>query len=762
MFPLTTPARAFLLVRLVLIGGLAVAPATSAKAATSRPPAPAVISAALQEELEGASDMTALVPLTVVATSDPTPFIRSIAGRIDGDIRGSIIAARVPAARFADLARRPGVVDLLASQHLEWSLDRSVPEIGADRVWSLHDRSGSPIRGTGVLVGIVDSGIDYRNADFRNPDGSTRIAYIWDQTQSGKPPSGFDFGYECDAASINSGACPETDTEGHGTHVAGIAAGNGLSSNPAEEVGVAPGATLMVVKIRATSNAVIAAWQYLVDKATQLHRPIVINNSFGSQAGPHDGSEAESRAIDALSGPGRIVVVAAGNEGNQGVHTSGTVVQGKNASVTVRTQGALHDLSFSVFYASSDELTATMSSPDGSETFGPVPFNQVMQEKYSPDRNTRVTIDTRPWDATHHSVLVTVERNPAASPLSGNWTLTLNGARVTDAGRFDAWLTRGTDGLQSFTNPVESDTLSYPADARSAISVGNYVTRVAWTDADGLQHSICSLMNCPGGRLEVGAIEPHSSSGPTADGRQKPDLAAPGSVIASSRSHDTPLCKTFSVEACVEPMLLSGNGQDVFELGTSMSAPHVAGTIALMLQADPDLNPARATTILRDTARHDGFTGSGAWSPQFGAGKLNALAATQAALAGAAAAVTPTPVPTATVRPAMTFTIRSVRLETDAGAPARAVVGRPVALATRVQVKNAVKGTRIAERWTVTRSGKTIGRHDVARTLTYSGNRTYRWAWTFTPRESGTFKLAVRVTAAGATKQKSISFTAMR
>jgi hypothetical protein len=141
----------------------------------------------------------------------------------------------------------------------------------------LNDRSGLPIQGAHVLVGLVDSGIDLSNPDFKNTDGSTRVKYVWDQTGTGKPPAGFGFGAECDSARIDRGACKETDVDGHGTYVAGIAAGNGRSSSAPKEVGVAPQADIIAVKSDLFATHIIAAWEYLVQKAQELHEPIVIN-----------------------------------------------------------------------------------------------------------------------------------------------------------------------------------------------------------------------------------------------------------------------------------------------------------------------------------------------------------------------------------------------------------------------------------------------------------------------------------------------------
>jgi len=282
-------------------------------------------------------------------------------------------------------------------------LDVAVPEIRANQAWTLLDPRSQPVQGKHVLIGIVDTGIDYHNPDFKNPDGSTRIKYIWDQTQAGNPPNGYFFGYECDQASINSGKCPEKDTDGHGTHVAGIAAGNGLSSNPPHEIGVAPQADLIMVKSDLSTLGVLAGWQYLVDKARQLGEPIVINDSFGSQAGPHDGTEVEAQTLNLLSGHGVIFVKSVGNAGVQGAHTDGNIVQGGttlvpfDASGFASTMQVLPKLSVALFYPAGDTLRFSLLNNDINQLIGPIGPNGHVDPVFSGGAN--VWRDDRPWSA---------------------------------------------------------------------------------------------------------------------------------------------------------------------------------------------------------------------------------------------------------------------------------------------------------------------------------------------------------------------------
>lgn len=304
-----------------------------------------------------------LVHVEVTSTQDVASAIRAVGGTVEADIKGRVIAAAVPADQIDTLAGTPGVVEIYPSYRLHPALDQSVPDIRANQAWRLTDSRGLPVQGNHVLIGIVDTGIDFHNPDFSNRDGSTRIKYIWDQTRDGHAPSGYNFGYECDSASISAGQCPEKDADSHGTHVSGIAAGNGASSFPPKEIGVAPQADIIVVKSDLTNDHIIAAWKYLVDKAQQLGEPISINSSFGAEIGPHDGTEPDSLAVDALSGPGRIFVAAAGNDGNQDTHTDGTISQGGTAAITaVAHGGGASDLSFGVFYSQQDQLSAHLQT----------------------------------------------------------------------------------------------------------------------------------------------------------------------------------------------------------------------------------------------------------------------------------------------------------------------------------------------------------------------------------------------------------------
>lgn len=580
----------------------------------------------------GAARPTSTVRVEVTSWHDVASTIRHLGGRIETDVAGTVTTAVLPVARVPALAHRPGVLALFPVRALRLEGDQSVNDIRANQAWSLVDHQGLPTQGQHVLIGVVDGGVDYHSPDFKNPDGSSRIRFIWDQTKNGHAPAGFSFGFECDAASINSNRCPERDdSDGHGTHVLGIAAGNGRTTQPAREMGVAPEANIVAVKSDLTSDNVIAAWKYLIDKAQQLHEPIVINNSFGDQDGPHNGSEPEALAIDRLSGPGRIFVKSAGNAGHQGAHASGTVGQGGTSALPMSPTGYSDGFDLEVFYPARDALTFAVRNVDTGEKFGPVKQNGRVSGKQSKDGDTRVTIQSGHYSGSYREAYVYV-RSGSRQRLHGHFMLIVGGQHVVDGGRFNAWM-QGQDDAE-FRQPSETATMSVPGDAHRVITVGNYATSTSWTDENNQAHQVCDNYMCLNGVLSVGDIAASSSEGPTADGRQKPDIAAPGTMITSTMTHDAPICTEAVSDSCIDPEQISADGKHLTYTGTSMAAPHVTGTIALMLQANPRLTAAAADAILRATARRDAFTGPQGWNPAFGAGKLDALAAVKRVLSG--------------------------------------------------------------------------------------------------------------------------------
>ncbi len=257
---------------------------------------------------------------------------------------GDVVSGQVPLKKLDKVAQLANVVRIESSRPLQTELDLAIVESGADQV-----HSGPPgRRGSGVIVGVIDTGIDYEHGSFRKPDNSTRILAIWDQARraqgSENPPAGYNYGVEYDKTDIDNALgdanptsiVPHTDPHQHGTHVAGIAAGDGSPPGDGQPaftfVGIAPEADIIVVRNSVQTQAMgdsantLDAIKYIFDKAASLGKPVVINLSQGDNIGPHDGTSLLERGIDNLLGaPGRCMVKSAGNAADDSIHASGTV-----------------------------------------------------------------------------------------------------------------------------------------------------------------------------------------------------------------------------------------------------------------------------------------------------------------------------------------------------------------------------------------------------------------------------------------------------
>ena len=532
-------------------------------------------------------------------------------------IAGPVAVFHVSSQSFSDLEQAPTSLHFQHPQHLTVYLDDSVPDIGANTVWDeVRDPLGRNVTGAGVIIGIVDTGIDTTHPDFYFPNGTTKILYVWDQTTQGKPPAGFDYGYECTSGDIQSKTCPEIDTFGHGTHVAGIAASSGQATG--KYFGVAPGASIIFVK---SGNPVCdgASWNfydsqilegvnYIVKKAAQLKMRAVISLSLGGNIGAHDGTSPLELGLEAFVQAGTPIVVAAGNSARDAAHIRGILSQGNNVTVNVQVRAGTTDLQLDVWYSNRDQFDATLIAPDGDEYSIPTPP--------AGETGSYGNITTFASHSASSGELY-MEVNSSRQLSTQVWKVALSATRIGSSnGTWDGWVDTetcdypGAFFLSGKGYEIDShDTIGIPGTARDVVTVGAYITKTAWTGIHGDNYTQKDLT--------VGMIASFSSMGPTRDGRVKPDVVAPGMFIASARASTIPQ---------------SSSDPDAFHrvlAGTSMATPHVAGVVALMLQYDPSLPATIIPGILRTTARLDEFTGLiSAGSPAWGFGKVDSRTAT--------------------------------------------------------------------------------------------------------------------------------------
>ena len=277
--------------RSLVLAALAVLVAVPAFAATSKLDARARVALAqirsgvsLAQMLENASAVGPLGELDVFITGPVSRAELEAAGaRVRTELPG-IFTAFVPEGSIDAIAALPGVTAIRGGAPVELELDVSVPTTGANLL-----RGAGPnftgLAGQGVLVGDVDSGIDYDHGDFDDALGSTRLVNIWDQTVAGVNPAGYAYGNECTPAQINAGTCSQTNTDGHGTHVMGIAGGDGSQTGGLgfayQYAGMAPKADLIMVKTNFQTTGILDGVAYIFQKATTLGKNAVVNLSLG-------------------------------------------------------------------------------------------------------------------------------------------------------------------------------------------------------------------------------------------------------------------------------------------------------------------------------------------------------------------------------------------------------------------------------------------------------------------------------------------------
>ncbi len=546
---------------------------------------------------------TAGAPLRVfLLTTDPEAA-RAIPGFRPHQVVGTLATGEVAWTDLAALADHPQVVYVQASRPVYPSLDRSVPETGAPALW--YTPPGTT--GQGVIVGVVDTGIDILHRDFRvdrTGDGfeeGSRILWLWDQTGVGA--TGFPYWWgdtlnetyygrafsrtELEQA-IASGVPPTRDTHGHGTHVAGIAAGDG-SSTPAGLRGVAPGADLVVVKTTFYEDAVVDGVRFVFEAAQALGKPAVVNLSLGGHGGPHDGSSLFERMIDALlDRPGRAVVVAAGNEGNRRIHVGGDV----RTTTTWHFEAERNTATLQFWHTGTASFSVAVRAPSG-ESVSVLPGAQRGASTSSGGVWLDNTSLPDPRNLARYIYIALTDISPGTT-----WAITLT--PVLAGGRVDGWVENPSSG--QFREGDTRYTIAEPGNATRVITVGAYVTKTRWTSVAGEQTA----------EGEIGALASFSSQGPTRDGRLKPDLTAPGAWIASARS----------AQSAPTGWLTLPGGEHAMLLGTSMAAPHVAGAVALLFSRRPHLTWSEVKDALVSAARADSHVGV-APNHMWGAGKLD-------------------------------------------------------------------------------------------------------------------------------------------
>ncbi len=476
-------------------------------------------------------------------------FIAEQLGAVAEELNEIYAILTLPAGRVPTILQLTQVEYYELPKTVSFQLRRSME---ATRIRTVQIPGYYNLNGSGVLIGVIDSGIDYTHLDFRNPDGTTRIRYLWDQAAQGSPPTGFRSGHLYTQEDINLALSndnplsivPEQDTIGHGTAVTGIAAGNGIASNGAE-IGAAPLSELLIIKLNGTqtpgfarSTEIMRGVKFCVDIAQSLEMPISINISYGTSDGAHDGNSLfETYLNSAAQRWKNVICVAAGNEGSSAHHYYGYIAQGENLNIDFSIGENINKLFLTFWKNFVDVFQIQLISPSGQST-GIINIFQ---------RVTRLTLDNvrltilfgQPNHYTfNQEVYISMEGVFGVIPQQ-IWRLAVFGTKVVD-GRFNIWLpmTDMVTTRTAFLMPNPERTITIPATSSSVISVGGY----------------SALLNTAADFSGRGM--PYDIYG------QKPDLVAPSTNVLSTAV---------------------GGGYDVFT-GTSIAAPFVTGAAALMME----------------------------------------------------------------------------------------------------------------------------------------------------------------------------------
>ncbi|MFT5512641.1 MAG: minor extracellular serine protease Vpr [Bacteroidia bacterium] len=526
-----------------------------------------------------------------------------------------------------------GIMRVEVPRKIRPEMDRSILDMRVDSVYQGH-KLESGYTGKDVLIGITDWGFDYSHPNFHDTSLSqTRIEAAWDQFKIiGPRPKNYLYGTEystpqeiLDAKSDTAGLY---DYAYHGSHVAGIAGGNGAGT---DYRGVAFEAKFLMVSLRLDEAAAIDAFAWMKEKADALDKRLVVNMSWGLyHIGSMDGTGLLSQAIDDLSDQGVIFITSAGNNGGETFHVSKTfdadtmhtgigfytfsypLLWGQSISMWGE-PGEIFNVELLILNNSNEVIhisptyntTNELNYFDTLLVFGndTVFYNISVTSKYMYNDRPTMRLSVRE----RSSELKVALRSYAQTGTVHYWNVVeLTNDAGNWGGTFEDWKPGWLSGNDEYS-------LGDPASTKSVIAVGAHSSEVR------LQNG-----NVVGGRQAT-----FTSKGPTLDGRRKPEISAPGVNVASSISSYT--TRNFTELTSVD---FNGRQYPFARLsGTSMASPAVTGVVALMLQANPGLTYIDVKEILKQTARLDNNTGDirDTSDLSWGWGKVNASRAVQMA-----------------------------------------------------------------------------------------------------------------------------------
>jgi minor extracellular serine protease Vpr len=571
---------------------------------------------------------------------------------------GNIWSVTIPMNVLNDISKIKGI------EYLETSLAAKPQMQDTDWIQTktdlVHQGYNLPMayKGDGVIVGIIDIGFDYNHPAFYDEQGNCRIKRVWEQNKQGTPPAGYNYGNELTNTSTIKAAITDRFSDSHGTMVAGIAAGTGILSKGNANRGMAPNAELVLVGLyygeetflddeNVSAPSFVDAMNYIYKYAESLNKPAVINISWGHHGGAHDGTSLLDKAIENLTGVGKILVNAAGNEGKTQLH-----LFQKLANDTFYTYNYFNRKSFAYennladFWGSANSdfsvqirLTDTLQNVVATSNFINASSNQLTNGVLV-NGNDSLTFSfacqAKNINNNKPNIFVNYHNSNRAKYFV-SYAFTSNNTDLHAWNCGYEW----SKGYGLFLanipgQPVKQNHLSGDnkftigesgANSNASVAVGSYNSNVAWQNYWGNVKSVDDIS-------QKDTITGFSSHGPTTDNRTKPDITGPGYFVGGPASSLTP----FNDADITDTFQVNGKRFDyIMSAGTSFSAPCVTGAIALMLQADHRLTPSKILTMLKNSARVDVKTGTipSNGSNNWGWGKINTYEAVKLSVATA-------------------------------------------------------------------------------------------------------------------------------
>ncbi len=540
-------------------------------------------------------------------------FLNSAGCKINSQINNNIYTISISPDNLIKLYNFPLVKYISAPQKLHPRLDRAVPIIKAEYAYNIG------YTGKNVLIGIIDSGIYYQHPMFKDSNGNSRIIYIWDQTDPANTGTGsinykYTYGREWTKWEIEAGVCTEDDNEsGHGTHVCGIAAGNSILK------GVAKNGNIIFVKAILDTVHIIDAVNYLIDLANKYNMPIVINLSLGNSYGPHDGSDIFSQALSKLTGAGKIIVKAAGNNGKTSrfIHyrvntlnpfSATNIVIDKNNSINSTGNNYIR---LDIWYDGNDKITSSLLTNN----------NLFLKCNYHSAVNSvspygTVTIENAPYGAdinnNDNEILISIDDSKNQSDLTRlfqcTFTIKFSNTVGNTTQPIDIWVYESSVDA-GFDNSDSSYSLDSDSCNSNLIIVGATVSRNIYTNQD-----YDTYFSTAGALYDIANF---SSQGPTRTGGLKPDISAPGALILSALVPDLKYTYYTYTDYKYDGY--------VYMQGTSMSTPLVTGAVALLLERNKNLTPKDIINYLKNNSQNSGIykLNAGVWDKKFGYGVLS-------------------------------------------------------------------------------------------------------------------------------------------